>query len=540
MAWYDNILDTGANVFGAGEGGNANKLEELGLIAKGARDKAKRQSMFQGLLGLGTSLIAQPRDKNYGSALPYVGKALLTGMDFAQSPFDKMGKDAEMAQKLKAYEDAQKIKNAREDYKSRLYTTTPGKETLTNQYQPINRQGLDGQNIQAPNMGFAQQSKVSPSTSKMDMNVLNEILVNDTAFAGQILGNQKTMAEIQKLDAEANAESGIKLNKNYKPVLYTEDSYAAYSSKFLKDGRPNTDYGNDNVRRKSEAANAEFAVMKAKVQKNAYEIEKEQNVFAANEYRRDNKLFFPEMFKANQSNQTTNNTIPEQNIASRTKGIVQNKESGLYEMTPQFIKNNSVVLAVSGGSVVPEILNPGTETERRNELRANKGGAQTAIRDTVSEIKLERQLISKIINSGDLGKAFGKGTLNPFYLVPGSDAQNLKVDVDKLKNKEFMNNLIGSKTKGATFGALSDTEGRRLETILINLDSAQGPANVEKALVELDNFLADREKSIYESYQNSYGEYNYSNTTIKPYTTTYQTEVKEKPGAIKSITKVNP
>ena len=151
MAWYDDILDTGANVFGAGEGGNANKLEELGLIAKGARDKAKRQSMFQGLLGLGTSLIAQPRDKNYGSALPYVGKAFLTGMDFAQSPFDKMGKDAEMAQKLKAYEDAQKIKNAREDYKSRLYTTTPGKETLTNQYQPINRQGLDGQNIQLNN-----------------------------------------------------------------------------------------------------------------------------------------------------------------------------------------------------------------------------------------------------------------------------------------------------------------------------------------------------------------------------------------------------
>jgi|TARA_R110000765_G_scaffold386909_1_gene479022 hypothetical protein len=538
MAWYNNILDTGANVFGAGEGANAEKLEELGLIAKGARDKAKRQSMFQGLLGLGTSLIAQPRNKNYGSAAPYIGKAFLTGMDFAQNPFEQMGKDAEMAQKIKTYEDAQKIKTDREDYKKRLYSTIPGEDILTNRYETINRQGLDGQNIQAPNMGFVQKSKAGPPVSKMDWEVLQEIAVNDPEFAGQMLGNQKTMAEIKKLNAEANEGNQIKLNKNYKPEDYTDNSYFRYASKYLDNGLPNPDYGKDWVLVEKDTADlANYEEKKADIHEKAYNIEKELGLVEANRFRRDNADYFPE-FK-NVKGETT----PTKYSDTEAVQVHERTEPTGPEIygVSEDLYNKYAVNTYDGNKVFPNMYNVNLPKPQRDKLALEMPAAQKTVRETVNGIRFERALIAKIINSGDLDKMYGFQSYNPLNKFAGMPAATLKKRMDQLGNQEFMNNLINSKAMGATFGALSDTEGRRLENILVNVSTAGGAQEMELALMDLDDFLAQREQSGYAFYQGKWGNYDYKKAVmgITPWKQHFQIKEKEKPGAIKSITKVN-
>lgn len=102
--WYNNILGTGANIFGAGANSNTDKLVELGLLAPDAKSKAQSQSLMRGLLGAGISYMAQPQDKGYGSAVPYIGKALQSGMAQAQQPFDNLSKDTLQNLQLQKYQ----------------------------------------------------------------------------------------------------------------------------------------------------------------------------------------------------------------------------------------------------------------------------------------------------------------------------------------------------------------------------------------------------------------------------------------------------
>ena len=102
--WYNDILGTGTNIFGAGANSNTDKLVELGLLAPDAKSKAQSQSLMRGLLGAGISYIAQPQDKNYGSAVPYIGKALQSGMAQAQQPFDNLSKDTLQNLQLQKYQ----------------------------------------------------------------------------------------------------------------------------------------------------------------------------------------------------------------------------------------------------------------------------------------------------------------------------------------------------------------------------------------------------------------------------------------------------
>ena len=92
--WYNNILGSGANIFGAGASGNTDALTKMGLLAPEAKANAQSQSLMKGLLGAGLSYMSQPRNKGYGSALPYLGKALQQGMTSAQQPFDQLNKQS--------------------------------------------------------------------------------------------------------------------------------------------------------------------------------------------------------------------------------------------------------------------------------------------------------------------------------------------------------------------------------------------------------------------------------------------------------------
>ena len=76
-------LFEGMNVFGA------RPSEALtGILTKEQQDKLKNQALFQGLLGTAATYLATPKNLNVGSALPYLGKAFLGGMQSSQGAYD--------------------------------------------------------------------------------------------------------------------------------------------------------------------------------------------------------------------------------------------------------------------------------------------------------------------------------------------------------------------------------------------------------------------------------------------------------------------
>jgi hypothetical protein len=98
MALLDNFSNPfeGMNIFGArlptylsgipaSEGVDATK----GLLAQTEIDKLKNQALFQGLLGTAATYLSQPKNQNYGSALPYLAKAYLGGMQGSQGVYDQ-------------------------------------------------------------------------------------------------------------------------------------------------------------------------------------------------------------------------------------------------------------------------------------------------------------------------------------------------------------------------------------------------------------------------------------------------------------------
>jgi len=104
LDFLKDLVPQGTNIFGAAPSANMKQMAEMGLLGEGnyqdMLDKANKQSLFQGLLASGLSYAAQPKNQGYGSIFPYLAKAGLSGVQAAQSPYDQMGKDAIMNQKL--------------------------------------------------------------------------------------------------------------------------------------------------------------------------------------------------------------------------------------------------------------------------------------------------------------------------------------------------------------------------------------------------------------------------------------------------------
>jgi hypothetical protein len=80
------LLDgfSGMNVFGA------RPSEALtSILTKDQQDKLRNQALFQGLLGTAATYLATPKNLGAGSALPYLGKAFLGGMQSSQGAYDQ-------------------------------------------------------------------------------------------------------------------------------------------------------------------------------------------------------------------------------------------------------------------------------------------------------------------------------------------------------------------------------------------------------------------------------------------------------------------
>lgn len=121
LDFLKDLVPQGTNIFGAAPSANMKQMAEMGLLGEGnyqdMLDKANKQSLFQGLLATGLSYAAQPKNQGYGSIFPYLAKAGLSGMQAAQSPYDQMGKDAMMNQKLQDMKRSRDMQSSQDEFR---------------------------------------------------------------------------------------------------------------------------------------------------------------------------------------------------------------------------------------------------------------------------------------------------------------------------------------------------------------------------------------------------------------------------------------
>ena len=86
----------------------AGKLENLGLITAPDLEKAKKQSIVQGLLYGG---LAQPKNQNTGSALTYAPQAILAGLQGMEQPFKRLQTDILTEDKLTNLAESNKLRD---------------------------------------------------------------------------------------------------------------------------------------------------------------------------------------------------------------------------------------------------------------------------------------------------------------------------------------------------------------------------------------------------------------------------------------------
>ena len=91
-----------------------------GLLAPDQTDKLRKQAMTTGLINSAIALIAQPRNQRYGSALPYIGKALMAGQQAGQGVYSNALQGLETQQKLAELKRQQDQRVAQKQYAETL------------------------------------------------------------------------------------------------------------------------------------------------------------------------------------------------------------------------------------------------------------------------------------------------------------------------------------------------------------------------------------------------------------------------------------
>ena len=130
LDFLKDIGGSGINIFGASQPSYLKEMQDMNLLSPGAMAKAKDQALYKGLLNTGLAYLAQPKNQGYGSAIPYLAKAGLSGMQASQGTYDELGKEAMMRQKLQEMQRAKNQQEAKDKFLSTWGDPNTGKQVL--------------------------------------------------------------------------------------------------------------------------------------------------------------------------------------------------------------------------------------------------------------------------------------------------------------------------------------------------------------------------------------------------------------------------
>jgi len=203
LDFLKDVGGSGLNIFGAGKPKYLDRMSKLGLLDETAITEAEDKSLYKGLLGTALSYLAQPKNQNYGSAFPYLGKALMTGVEQAEDPYKTLSKEAMMNQQLGEYEKKLNAETALKD----IYKTVGG-ETMTTKgivnTKPIMQTMPDGAVVPMPNYGEVQTDTfTTPTQNVVDLEKLKELKFKNPTAYNEYLKMAQAEANISKTSAEA-------------------------------------------------------------------------------------------------------------------------------------------------------------------------------------------------------------------------------------------------------------------------------------------------------------------------------------------------
>lgn len=211
------------NIFGAKPSSNLEELYKMGLLGnqndgsnfQDFTRKANRQSNVQGLLTGVLSYLAQPKNQNFGSALPYFARAGLQGVQAAGSSMDRYEQDAMKALQLK---EQARVVNQREKRKV-------GVENFIKKY---------------PNMAYMRelgddvQDKIIAKTTEQEMSPDKNIPYNIQQLNSEIasLKQNPEFANLTDVELRNQAFKNIQL-RELPPVPVVESAYDSELGKGL-------------------------------------------------------------------------------------------------------------------------------------------------------------------------------------------------------------------------------------------------------------------------------------------------------------------
>ena len=191
-----------------------------GLLGQEQTDKLKRQALGTGITNALLAFIAQPRTEGFGSALPYLGRALMAGQQAGQEVVAGGLKDWETRQKI---EELARQKKAREQFDvaaKGLYKTIPAQmETVTTPggYAPAQTDIQAGQ--VAPNFGMTRlpdvttQREIAPARQVLNEEALQQLMLSGDPRANQYLTGLKTLKDITKVEKGESPFAKVEPNK---------------------------------------------------------------------------------------------------------------------------------------------------------------------------------------------------------------------------------------------------------------------------------------------------------------------------------------
>ena len=181
--WYNNLFGTGVNIFGAGMSPNVEAMKENGLLQQTDIDKAQNQSLMRGLLGTAVSYASQPRNKDYGSWIPYAGKAFQAGMDMADDPLNSLPEDAMAREEILKYKQEKEAEENMKNFAMGLGQRNPNATRTTQKSIPVDPKYLDSNGNQiAPdyNAQAAVQEEYFDKVKYLDEALANGTIDLDT------------------------------------------------------------------------------------------------------------------------------------------------------------------------------------------------------------------------------------------------------------------------------------------------------------------------------------------------------------------------
>jgi len=174
-----------------------------GLLGEEATQKLQNKALGTGLVNAALAFIAQPRNQRYGSALPYLGKALLGGYQAGQDVIAGGLRDYETQQKIEELKRQKQQREAFDIASKNLYKTVPAQmQTVTTPggYAPAQAEIQAGQ--VSPNYGMTKlpdvvsQVETAPARQELNQEALQQMMLSGDPRAASYLSGLKTLKEL--------------------------------------------------------------------------------------------------------------------------------------------------------------------------------------------------------------------------------------------------------------------------------------------------------------------------------------------------------